>query len=155
MAIAFGCSIANWGTKSTDGVPDYGKALVKLGLANTAMAVLNTWVAGFVQGFGYAFFAREFQWPTPEMTGRGEPMNLLAGIVVATASGFVVGLGVTEGGINALVGVAISASLLPPIVNCGICCAFAIIGPSLYDCLGAAKFGDRTRLSPQLIGAQQ
>jgi hypothetical protein len=42
------------------------------------------------------------------------------------------------GGVNALVGVAISASLLPPIVNCGICCAFAIIGPALFDCLGSA-----------------
>ena len=72
------------------------------------------------------------------MTGRGDPVNLLAGLVVATASGFVVGVAITGGGVNALVGVAISASLLPPIVNCGMCCAFAIIGPALFDCLGSA-----------------
>lgn len=46
----------------------------------------------------------------------------------AITSGVVVGTAVTSGGVNSLVGVAISASLLPPLVNCGICLAFAIIG---------------------------
>ena len=51
-------------------------------------------------------------------------------------------------------GVAISASLLPPIVNCGIGCSFAIIGPALYDCVGAAKFGTRTTVTTEMIGGQ-
>ena len=48
------------------------------------------------------------------------------------ASGVVVGTGVAAGGINNLVGVAISASLLPPVVNGGMCFAFALLGPTFY-----------------------
>ena len=33
-----------------------------------------------------------------------------------------------SGGTNALVGVAISASLLPPVVNSGMCVSFALLG---------------------------
>lgn len=35
-------------------------------------------------------------------------------------------LAISMGGVNAIVGTAISASLLPPIVNCGLCMAFAL-----------------------------
>jgi hypothetical protein len=34
----------------------------------------------------------------------------------------------SSGGTNALVGVAISASLLPPVVNSGMCVSFALLG---------------------------
>mgnify|MGYP006286240667 CR=1 FL=1 len=33
-----------------------------------------------------------------------------------------------QGGVNSLVGVAIAASLLPPVVNVGMCLAFALVG---------------------------
>ena len=150
LAIAFGFTIMERGRRWDE---DPGKQLLALGCLNTTLAVLQVWLLGFMQGFLYAFWAREFNWPTPEMTGRGEPMNLLAGLVVATASGFVVGVAITGGGINALVGVAISASLLPPIVNCGICTAFAIIGPALFDCLGTSRgtFGYKPRRNMPVV----
>lgn len=43
-----------------------------------------------------------------------------------------------QGGVNSLVGVAIAASLLPPVVNVGMCLAFGLVGsdgvhePSTY-----------------------
>lgn len=137
LAIAFGSTIMNPKIPWSEWHRCPGKMLLMTGIQNTFIAIVQVWLIGFIQGFAYSFWAREFMWPTPEMTGRGDPTNLLGGIVVATASGVVVGVGITGGGINALVGVAISASLLPPIVNCGMCCAFAIIGPVLYDCLGS------------------
>ena len=53
-----------------------------------------------------------------EMSSRGTPWSLLSGFFVAMPSGVGVALGISGGGINALVGVAISAALLPPIVRC-------------------------------------
>jgi len=68
-----------------------------------------------------------------EMIERGTPGGLVMGFAIAVPSGFGVTLAVTTaGGINALVGVAISAALVPPIVNAGICVItglyFVVIG---------------------------
>jgi hypothetical protein len=60
------------------------------------------------------------------MTSRGTPAAFIGGIFTAAPSGIGVALGITGGGINALVGVAISAALLPPVVNAGICATFAV-----------------------------
>ena len=48
---------------------------------------------------------------------RGLPRNLLAGAVIAVVSGAAVALSVLGDNQGSLVGVAISASLLPPAVN--------------------------------------
>ena len=56
-----------------------------------------------------------------EIVGRGKWQALASGFFVAAPSGVGVALAVTGGGINALVGVAISAALLPPVVNAGLC----------------------------------
>ena len=90
--------------------------------------IAMTWVAGAGLGMGFAPFAEHNEWPTAEMAGRGNVVNFYASIVIAAASGVVVGVGVTSGGVNSLVGTAISASLLPPIVNSGMLC-------SVYICL--------------------
>lgn len=63
------------------------------------------------------------------------------GVIVALASGIGVALALTDGGINcmcfffllfspslALVGVAISASILPPLVNSGMCFSAGLLG---------------------------
>lgn len=50
----------------------------------------------------------------------------MAGSVVAAASGMGVILALSKGGVNAIVGTSISASLLPPCVNTGICTAYGI-----------------------------
>jgi len=59
-------------------------------------------------------------WPTDQMRGRGNYMSLAIGCLVAVPSGCGVALSILAGNAGSLVGVAISASLLPPAVNCGI-----------------------------------
>lgn len=54
-------------------------------------------------------------------------IGLAYGFVVAFASGIAVVVAITMGGVNAIVGTAISASLLPPVVNSGICLSLATI----------------------------
>ena len=59
------------------------------------------------------------EWPTREMRSRGELRALWVGVLVAVPSGAGVALSVLGGNAGSLVGVAISASLLPPAVNAG------------------------------------
>lgn len=59
-------------------------------------------------------------WPTTEMSSRGELTSLLVGIPVAFLSGLGVALSVLDDSTSSLVGVAVSASLLPPAVNAGL-----------------------------------
>ena len=58
-------------------------------------------------------------WPTSEMLSRGTRATFLCGIPIAFFSGLGVALSVLDDQTSSLVGVAISASLLPPAVNCG------------------------------------
>ena len=58
-------------------------------------------------------------WPTSEMLSRGTRATFLCGIPIAFFSGLGVALSVLDDKTSSLVGVAISASLLPPAVNCG------------------------------------
>ncbi len=66
-------------------------------------------------------------WPTEEMLSRGRPRCLLIGLLVAVPSGAGIALSVLSGNAGSLVGVAISASLLPPAVNCGLFWAVAFV----------------------------
>jgi len=52
-----------------------------------------------------------------EMNIRGSHTAMIPGLAIAFPSGCAIALGITGGGINALVGAAISAALLPPVVN--------------------------------------
>merc|ERR1719150_27846 len=65
--------------------------------------------------------------PPTEMTSRGTPQGLIPGLFIAIPSGFGVALGITGDQINPLVGVAISAALLPPIVNSGVAIALGVM----------------------------
>ena len=56
--------------------------------------------------------------PTSEMFSRGQRETLLAGIPIAFFSGLGVALSVLDDQTSSLVGVAISASLLPPAGKC-------------------------------------
>ena len=62
-----------------------------------------------------------------EMLSRGELRSLLVGVLIATPSGAGVALSVLGGNAGSLVGVAISASLLPPAVNCGMFWSLSIV----------------------------
>jgi hypothetical protein len=54
------------------------------------------------------------------------------GLVVAAPSGMGVVLGTAKGGFSAMVGTAISASLLPPLVNCGMMLTIAFLNWHSY-----------------------
>ncbi|KAK0059243.1 hypothetical protein Bpfe_011319 [Biomphalaria pfeifferi] len=66
-------------------------------------------------------------WPTIEMSSRGSLRSLLVGVLIAIPSGAGVALSILGGKVGSLVGVAISASLLPPAVNAGLLWANAIV----------------------------
>jgi len=63
------------------------------------------------------------------MAGRGTLTGLLIGLCIAIPSGVGVALSVLGNNTSSLVGVAISASLLPPAVNTGLLWAYAFIAP--------------------------
>ncbi|CAB4067554.1 unnamed protein product [Lepeophtheirus salmonis] len=67
------------------------------------------------------------QWPSEEMLSRGRTKALITGIFVAIPSGAGIALSVLGGNAGSLVGVAISASLLPPAVNAGVYWAFSLL----------------------------
>merc|ERR1719336_2917599 len=69
-----------------------------------------------------------YGWPTQEMEGRGQKKVLLEGLLIATPSGLGVAISVLNADMAPLVGVAISASLLPPAVNTGMLIAYALLG---------------------------
>jgi uncharacterized hydrophobic protein (TIGR00271 family) len=73
---------------------------------------------GYTIGLGFSYWAEDLHWPTVEMRGRGTYTSVISGCFVAFPSGIAVALCITNGGINPLVGAAISTSLLPPNRQC-------------------------------------
>lgn len=59
--------------------------------------------------------------PTSEMSSRGSLQNFLVALPIAFFSGLGVAVSLLDDQTSSLVGVAISASLLPPAVDAGIC----------------------------------
>jgi uncharacterized hydrophobic protein (TIGR00271 family) len=110
----------------TFGLAIWSRPIMCRGIRNECIGVIISFVIGMLMGFisagsmtgGHHSF---------EMESRGQLSGLVAGLFVALASGFAVVLGITTGGINAIVGTAISISLLPPIVNSGIYLALSLV----------------------------
>ncbi len=102
--------------------------LVKMGIINECISLFLCVLVGFV--FAWILIAcgahNEWAWPTNEMGGRGTLTGILTGIAIATPSGIGVALSILSNNTSSLVGVAISASLLPPAVNAGMMWAYAI-----------------------------
>jgi uncharacterized membrane protein len=61
------------------------------------------------------------------MMPEGQGFNLVISIVVSAAAGTVLGVSLTSTGGNALVGTAISAGLLPPLVNAGMLMSYSFV----------------------------
>ena len=72
-------------------------------------------------------------WPTPEMASRTGWSCLVVGLAIAIPSGVGVAISVLGGNAGSMVGVAISASLLPPAVNTGLYWAMAMISYGFDD----------------------
>jgi len=100
--------------------------LVVEGIYSEIVAFMLCFLSGFCVAVGFAHWGEDLGWPTPEMESRGIPSGLIIGIVIAIPSGVGVALSVLSNNAASLVGVAISAALLPPAVNVGICFYYAL-----------------------------
>ncbi|XP_052866240.1 uncharacterized protein LOC128272465 [Anopheles cruzii] len=117
MSITFGTIIAD-------------RELVKVGFTALALGMFISILFGFI--FGLILGTTDMPWgfgdfPTEEMKGRGNARSLWMGILWALTSGSGVAVALLQGSAGPLIGVAISASLLPPVVNCGLFWALACI----------------------------
>ena len=106
-------------------------SLLKTSLLSEIYGLLLCLASGIVVGLLGAFLSTTTYpigdiytiwpgWPTPEMAARGDWYNLILGFAIAVPSGVGCVLGISGRNTSSLVGVAISASLLPPAVNCGL-----------------------------------
>ncbi|XP_035233771.1 uncharacterized protein LOC118205589 [Stegodyphus dumicola] len=110
MAFTFGLTIRD-------------RKLIKMAMRTELIGLSVCLIAGFLFGFICGNFSETWgagKWPTPEMAGRGMVRSLWSGCLIALPSGAGVAMSVLGGNGASLVGVAISASLLPPTVNCGL-----------------------------------
>lgn len=78
-------------------------------------------------GLHGAVWGSSDSWPTIEMKSRGMLRSLWVGVLIAVPSGAGVAIGILGGNAGSLVGVAISASLLPPAVNAGMLWAYGLL----------------------------
>jgi uncharacterized hydrophobic protein (TIGR00341 family) len=90
------------------------------------ISIICVYICGIIIAatfFKYSYF---YNWPTEEMEKRGQYSGLITSLFIAIASGVGAGISISSGGINSLVGVAIAASIHPPLINSAICFAFGI-----------------------------
>jgi uncharacterized hydrophobic protein (TIGR00271 family) len=116
----------------TFGLLTFDCRLLCKGVWAEVFGTILTVLVGALCGAVLAPVSQEYHWPTSAMVERGNWKALYSGLIFAIASGIAVGSAVSSGGINSLVGVAISASLLPPIVNSGMCIAFAYVADWVF-----------------------
>jgi uncharacterized membrane protein len=109
----------------------YGLAVMKYdivvrGMRNEIVGVFISLIVGFLMGLSSCqIYGSGYR--SSEMMSRGQYSGLLVGLLIAAPSAIAVVLAVSKGGFNAIVGTAISVSLLPPVVNCGLCMGFALV----------------------------
>jgi uncharacterized hydrophobic protein (TIGR00271 family) len=106
-------------------VADFG--LFKRGFINEMKMALITFLSGCVFGTVLGDVGKTYKWPNSAMMPEGQGFNLVISIIVSAAAGMVLGVSLTSTGGNALVGTAISAGLLPPLVNAGMMFSYATI----------------------------
>mmetsp|Transcript_11177 Transcript_11177/g.26489 ORF Transcript_11177/g.26489 Transcript_11177/m.26489 type:complete len:545 (+) Transcript_11177:51-1685(+) len=94
--------------------------MVKIALRTECVSLAVCIGIGGLIGFCTGWTDLAHDWPTAEMTIRGDWQSLLVGLPVAFFSGLGVAVSLLDDQTSSLVGVAISASLLPPAVNAGL-----------------------------------
>lgn len=99
--------------------------LIRKGLRNEGIGIAITLGVGLGWGFSVAWWPQF--WNQGEQLSRGTLEALYLGVVVAIPSGAGVALATSQGGGVALVGVAISAALLPPVCNAGSQLAYGLV----------------------------
>lgn len=93
--------------------------LFKTGFINEMKMALAVFLCGCACGTVLGNVGNTYNWPNDQMMVKGQAFNLVISIIVSAAAGMVLGVSLTASGGNALVGTAISAGLLPPLVNAG------------------------------------
>ncbi|XP_042897539.1 uncharacterized protein [Parasteatoda tepidariorum] len=107
------------------------RALRNLGIKTETLSLFLCVIIGFTIGIVCqvlnGVWNNSRQWPNPEMISRGQERGLWIGVLIALPSGAGVALSVLGGNAGSLVGVAISASLLPPAINTGLLWGMAAV----------------------------
>ena len=114
----------------TFGVIINDRELRNRGIQHEMISLIICITIGFILGVIFCPWIEAYgvnSWPTSEMLGRGQLRSLGVGVLIALPSGAGVALSVLGGNVGSLVGVAISASLLPPAVNAGLFWALALV----------------------------
>ncbi|KAI5637117.1 hypothetical protein NE865_10167 [Phthorimaea operculella] len=117
-------------TAGTLGTTVRDRSLQQMGVTHELLGLFMSLVIGFIFGLAICAVDERYgvgDWPTYEMMSRCEIRSLWVGILVAIPSGAGVALAVLGDYTASLVGVAISASLLPPAVNAGLLWAMALV----------------------------
>ncbi|CAF0817555.1 unnamed protein product [Adineta ricciae] len=121
----------------------HDRSLRRAGLRAEFIGLFVCLTCGFLIGLGTSVWETNWgsttSFPTPEMKARGDLTRLSVGSMIALPSGAGVALSVLGGNAGSLVGVAISASLLPPAVNSGL-----LLGYSLLTAAIPKSFGRRS-----------
>jgi uncharacterized membrane protein len=107
VGLAYGTTINDW-------------KLVRLSLRNECISLVFCILVGLVIGSIVGTTELADEWPTSEMESRASLSNFLIALPVAFFSGLGVAVSLLDEQTSSLVGVAISASLLPPAVNAGV-----------------------------------
>jgi uncharacterized hydrophobic protein (TIGR00271 family) len=107
VGLAYGTTICDW-------------KMVKRSIRTECFSLIFCILVGAVIGAITGPTALADDWPTSEMSTRGQLDTFLVALPVAFFSGLGVAVSLLDEQTNSLVGVAISASLLPPAVNAGI-----------------------------------
>ena len=118
--------------------------LVVQGLRTALIGLGICVLTGLLIGLFCGHWGAEWRWPREFMSSRGEYDALYIGVLIAIPSGVGVALSVLGNNTGSLVGVAISAALLPPAVNAGMSFGLAFVAacePSDVDAAEAARFG--------------
>lgn len=96
------------------------------GIANEIIGIFMCIFVGFVFGLLKCALGENLGL-TPEMQTRTDLHSVIVGICIALPSGAAVAIAVLGDNFGSLVGVAISASLLPPAVNTGLLWSFSCV----------------------------
>jgi uncharacterized hydrophobic protein (TIGR00271 family) len=107
VGLAYGTTICDWN-------------MVKRSIRTECFSLMFCILVGAVIGAVTGPTGLSDDWPTSEMSTRGQLDTFLIALPVAFFSGLGVAVSLLDEQTNSLVGVAISASLLPPAVNAGI-----------------------------------
>lgn len=132
------------------------------GLANEIIGIFMCIFVGFVFGLitcGVDYSFGNEKGLTPEMITRTDLHSVIVGICIALPSGAAVAIAVLGENFGSLVGVAISASLLPPACNTGLLWSFSCvhmifkdIGPRFESFVKEKKYSDDQAIELLALG---